>query len=95
LNVLGQAYSGAGQYEEAIAIFKKILVWNPDYWPAHSSLAVIYSELGKESEAKAAGAEMLRITPNFSVEEWKQRSFHKNPAVIERRAAALRKAGLK
>jgi adenylate cyclase len=62
---------------------------------AHAGLAFVYSELGREEEAKAEGAEVLRIDPNFSVERWKQRSFIKDPAVIERRAAALRKAGLK
>jgi tetratricopeptide (TPR) repeat protein len=91
---LGQAYVSAGRYEEAIAIFKKILAQAPNFWVAHWGLAVIYSESGWE-EAKAEGAEILRITPNFSVEEWKQKSFYKDVAIIERWAAALRKAGLK
>jgi len=91
----GQAYIGVGRYEEAIAIFKQILARNPDHWAAHWGLAVIYSELGREEEAKAEGAEMLRIIPNFSLEVWKQRVFLKDPAVTERYAAALRKAGLK
>jgi adenylate cyclase len=95
LNGLGQAYVAAEQYEEAISIFKKILARYPDFWAAHWGLAVIYSELGREEEAKAEGAEMLRIMPNFSLEVWKQRNFHKDPAIIERWAAALRKAGLK
>jgi hypothetical protein len=51
--------------------------------------------LGRGEEAKAEGAEILRITPNFSVEEWKQRVFFKDPADIEHFGAALRKAGLK
>jgi tetratricopeptide (TPR) repeat protein len=85
----------AGKYEEAIVIFKKILARSPDHFGAHLRLAIIYSELGQEEEAKAEGAEVLRINPNFSVERWKQRSSFIDPAVIERYAAALRKAGLK
>ena len=54
-----------------------------------------YSELGREEEARAAGAKMLRIIPQFSVEKWKPMAPYKDPAVTERIAAALRKAGLK
>jgi len=36
-----------------------------------------------------------RLVPQFSVERWKQMAPYKDPAVIERLAAALRKAGLK
>ena len=95
LNALGQAYVVAEQYEEAIAIFKQILARNPDFWAAHWGLAIIYSESGKEEEARAEGAEMLRIIPNFSLERWRQRNFLKDQAIIERHAADLRKAGLK
>ena len=95
LNALGQTYVHARQYEEAIAIFKKILARNPDHWPGHWGLAVIYSESGREEEAKAEGAEILRIIPNFSLERWKQRVFFKDPEITERWAAAQRKAGLK
>jgi adenylate cyclase len=94
-NALGHAYRSAGQYEDAIALFKKILAHNPDHGAAHWGLMVIYSELGREEEAKAEGAEYLRIVPNFSVERFKQRSFDKDPADTERMAAAVRKAGLK
>ena len=62
---------------------------------AHRGLAVIYSELGREAEAQAATAEILRISPNFSLEGYKQRLPYKDPAVLERQIAALRKAGLK
>jgi adenylate cyclase len=58
-------------------------------------LAVIYSELGREAEARAAVAEVLRISPNFSLEVLRQRAPDTDPAVVKRTIAALRKAGLK
>ena len=95
LTILGWAYVIAGRYEEAIPTFKTVLTYNPNFWLAHSGLAVSYSELGREEEARAAGAEMLRIMPQFSVEKWKPTAPYKDLAVTERLAAAMRKAGLK
>jgi adenylate cyclase len=85
----------AGRNEEAIAIQNRILARNPNYWAAHLSLAGIYSELDREEEARAEAAEILRIVPNFSPEAFMQRLPFKDPAVLERTLAALRKAGLK
>jgi adenylate cyclase len=85
----------AGRYEEAITTLKVVLTYNPNLWFAYLGLAVSYSELGREEEARAAGAGMLRIMPQFSVERWKRMVPQKDPTVIERWAAALRKAGLK
>src|SRR5713101_4412517 len=61
LSWLGMAYRLTGQHEEAIAALKRALIRNPNYLPAHRELAVIYSELGQEAEARAATAEVLRI----------------------------------
>jgi hypothetical protein len=80
-----------------MAALKRVLTYNPNLWAAHWGLAIIYSELGREAEAKAEGAEVLRIMPQFTVEGWKQTGATaiKDPAVVERCVAALRKAGLK
>jgi adenylate cyclase len=92
---LGMAYRLTGRYEEAIAAQKRAISRNPDFLAPHFHLAVIYSELGQEAEARAEAAEILRISPNFSLEVWRQRLPFKDPAVLERQLAALRKAGLK
>jgi len=91
---LGEAYFLAGQYEEAVAAYKRVLHRNPDDVRAHTGLAATYSLLGREEEARAAAAEVLRIEPKFSVEYLKTLPF-KNKADTERLIDALRKAGLK
>jgi len=48
-----------------------------------------------EKEAQAEVAEVLRLSPNFSLEGVGQRTPIKDPVVLERFLAALRKAGLK
>lgn len=53
---LGWAYSEAGQYEEAISVFKRVV--NPPT-RMHYELAVAYAELGRADEAKAEVAKDL------------------------------------
>jgi adenylate cyclase len=95
--MLGHAYRLAGRYEEAIAAQKRAIARNPDtpVQLAHLELTVIYSELGREEEARAEAMEVLRINPHYSLEVARQISPYKDPAVLERTLAALRKAGLK
>jgi adenylate cyclase len=92
---LGLAYLLAGRYEEALAALQDALRRNPNYLPVHRDLAVVYSELGKETEARAEVAEVLRINPKFSLEVHRARVPIKDPTVLEQHIAALRKAGLK
>jgi len=91
---LGLAYYLAGRDEEAIAPLKRFLTRHPNRLQAHLVLAAVYSELGREAEARAEGEEVLRLNPNFSLEIHRQRAPLKDPAVLERHLAALRKAGL-
>ena len=92
---LGNAYSLLGRYEEAIAAYTDSLSRNPNLLLSHLGLAGIYSELGREEEARTEAAEVLRISPAFSLEGWRQFSPQKDPAILERQIDALRKAGLK
>ena len=95
LNSVGAAYDLAGQTEEAMAPLKQFLSHYPNLLGAHLTLAAVYSELGRDAEARAEAAEVLRINPKFSLEVHKQRVPIKDPAMLERHLAALRKAGLK
>ena len=95
LGWVGTAYAIARRYEEARAPLQRYLSRYPNILPYHLVLAAVYSELGQVAEARAEVAEVLRLNPNFSLEIHKQRASIKNPAVLERHIAALRKAGLK
>jgi adenylate cyclase len=95
LNSIGTAYDLVGQLEEAIAPLKQYLTRYPNFLGAHLTLAAVYSELGREAEAHAEAAEVLRLNPKFSLAVHKERVPIKDPATLERHIAALRKAGLK
>jgi adenylate cyclase len=94
LNFLGMAYVLARRYDEALIVLKRALTLTPTL-DTHILLASLYSQLGREEEARAEAAEILRMSPNFSVDAWGQILPFKDPAVLERGLAALRKAGLK
>src|SRR6266478_6190326 len=94
LHFEGLSYTQMGRYQEAIPILKRHLARYPNNWAAHSILVVDYTELGREDEARAEAAEVLRIGPHFSLERWMQISPQKDQ-YLKRVIADLRKAGLK
>jgi tetratricopeptide (TPR) repeat protein len=95
LNAIGTAYDLAGKPEEAIAPLQHYLSRYPNILGAHLTLAAVYSELGKDAEARAEAAEVLRLNRKFSLAVHAERVPIKDPALLERHIAALRKAGLK
>jgi adenylate cyclase len=93
---LGMAYWQLGQYEEAVASFKKALqLYGPDHLFAHLWLATTYATMGREKEARAEAAEVLRIDPTFSAESENARLPYKDQKVKDDRLAVEHKAGLK
>jgi adenylate cyclase len=92
---LGAAYSMLGQHEEAIATYKKALqIYGPDDLTAHLGLLSVYVRTGRENEARAEGAEVLRIDPKFSIERY-LKGLPMDQAIKDRMAVGMRKAGLK
>jgi adenylate cyclase len=91
----GNALRITGRFEEAISAYKKALQRAPDNIMAHVGLLVTYSMTGREKEARAEAAEVLRINPKFSLDFWAKTSLIKEQSERDKIFNALRKAGLK
>ncbi len=88
---LGLSYGMTGQYNEAITWCEKAVRQAPDSLWARIMMTVVYSLSGRDEEARAEAAEVLRIQPKFSI----KKSRYKRETDRERFNGALRKAGLK
>jgi adenylate cyclase len=90
---LGLSYCWTGQYEEAIKWCEKAVRQDPDSFLTRLMMTVVYSSSGREEDARAEAAEVLRINPKFSVEKW-EKAATAGPDT-EKFNTALRRAGLK
>jgi tetratricopeptide (TPR) repeat protein len=93
-NQLAVAYRDSGQYEKAIEAAKKALQREPNTQFPYIHTAISYIRLGREEEARAAAAEVLRINPKFSLERYAQILPFIQP-IADRVVEDLRRAGLK
>jgi Flp pilus assembly protein TadD len=91
---LGEALCLAGQYEEAIKAYKKALHLYPKDSSSKMGLAVAYSLLGREEQARAMAADFLMLRPMFSVKHWAMGIPYKNRADITLFADTMRKVGI-
>ena len=100
LQWVGGVYRMTGRYEDELTVYKHLLDRSrKSEFPivgAHLFLAEVYAELGREEEARTHAAEVLRISPKFLLEVVSKIGTYgyKNPAHMERRLDALRKAGI-
>jgi adenylate cyclase len=91
---LAGIYLHSGHYQKAIEAAKKALQSEPNSPLPYTALAISYIRLGREEEARAAAAEILRTNPKFSLDRFAKISPFTKPSV-ERMVEDLRKAGLK
>jgi adenylate cyclase len=91
----GEALRDTGRFEEAVSAYKKAIQLAPDNISAHIHLTTTYIWMGREKEARAEAAEVLRINPKFSVDSHAMMLSFKDQSKNDRVVAALRKAGLK
>jgi adenylate cyclase len=92
---LGATYVMMRRHEEAIEACRKSLGMQPRNMPAWLTLVMAYSSLDRIEDARAAASEVLKLSPNFSVEHFARAMPYKNETDREFMAEALRKAGLK
>jgi adenylate cyclase len=91
---LAMAYYNTDMHEEAIAASKKALGLAPGSLMDHLWLAVTYSALGREKEARAEIEEARKLNSRMSITHLSRVFPYKNPADLERVLNDLRKAGL-
>jgi adenylate cyclase len=92
---MGNAYLFLRRDDEAIGAYQRALQLSPNNLFAHLNLTVTYGQLGRDKEASAHAKEILRISPDFSLDRFAEKLPYKNQAEKERRINAWRKAGLK
>ena len=91
---LGLSLRLTGRFEEAVVFYKKAIERSPnDFW-FHAHLAAVYIMMGRDEEARAEAAEVLRINPKFSLEWFAKTTLLKDRSAVEKSVEALRKAGL-
>ena len=91
---LGRAYRDAGQFEDAIATFKKLLHHNRHGLWAYVCLTATYSLAGRDEEAYALAAKALKIDPKLSAEYYINPLPYKDRTYKRSLIDALRNAGL-
>jgi adenylate cyclase len=101
LDDVAWSYSLMGRYAEAVPLFKRNLARYPNSMGGHWGLAIAYVELGRLNEARAEAAEVMRLSPQLTLESLKRYQErgvgipYKDRALAERDLADMGKAGLK
>ena len=91
--ILANAHYMLGQYEAAAAAGELAVSRSPNS-TAHRPLAAAYAQLGRMDDARRQAEEILRIDPEFTLQQFARMVPLKNKSDIDRYVEGLRKAGL-
>jgi adenylate cyclase len=92
---LSMTYRMVDRFDEAVEQAKKAVERDPKNQFTYLALASACILAGRETEARAAASEVLKINPTFSVEQFARTLPHRDRSFIDRTIDALRKSGLK
>jgi adenylate cyclase len=93
--VMSIVYRMLGRFDEAVEQAKKAVEREPKNHFPYLYLASACILAGREEEGRAAAAEVLKINPTFSLEQFGGTRAYRDKSFIESTIDALRKAGLK
>jgi adenylate cyclase len=91
---LARAYRLSGQLDKAIEPLQRAKQRIPRNDHARVVLTVTYLELGREAEARAEAAEILKLNPKFSIQKFANVIPYKDSTQTKRVLDALRETGL-
>ena len=83
-----------GRYPEAVGFLTRRILRKPDTDMSRALLAASYGQMGMIEEAREAWRKLMRVNPNYSVEQRRKVLPYKNPEDFERFVERLRKTGL-
>jgi adenylate cyclase len=93
LTGLALAYIQMGRFDAAIAASRKALHQNAHFSSTLRTLAAALAHAGRVEEARGAAQSLLRLEPEFTINEWNQRNLWQQGAK-ELFVEGLRMAGL-
>ena len=92
--ILGLSYAFLEENEKAVEVLERGLVRHPDFLGIHLALGGLYAEMDRREDAKIEIEEVLRLSPGFSIQVFKEMMPLNYPDDRERLINAVRKAGL-
>jgi tetratricopeptide (TPR) repeat protein len=91
---VGRAYLLMGRYQDAIPALQRHVGAYPNALWAHLDLAIAYTELDRDHDAREEAAEVIRISPHYILLP-PEKGLYKDVTLNRRFNDDLRKAGLK
>jgi len=91
---VGQACFTMRRFAEAAQWIKRSIAHNPESLPSHFYLAACYGQLGEDALARAALAEVWRISPDFSPARLRAIAAYRRATDLDLLIEGLGKAGL-
>jgi adenylate cyclase len=91
---LGWAYMLAGDYPNAIQAYEQLVERKSLLNFAYARLAGFHAMQGDDEKAKFYAGELLKLYPDFRIQDWAKGLPYKRPEDLERELSMLRKAGL-